>query len=55
MEKNKNTSISEKMQAFNHTISMFICGFYDSISVYWIRKILFVTHPTTKKIHPLSL
>lgn len=33
----------------------FFCGFLDSISLYWVRKILLVTHPTTKKIHPASL
>lgn len=33
---------------------MFICGMSDSISLYWVSKILFATHPITKVSHPSS-
>ena len=34
---------------------MFLLGLRDSLSLYWVRKILLLTHPTTKDIHPSSL
>lgn len=35
-------------------ILMFICGMSDSMSVYWVRKILFAIHPIKKVTHPSS-
>lgn len=43
------------MSKFTQNLSMFLIGFTDSVSLYWVRKILLVTHPTNKKIHPSSL
>lgn len=43
------------MLNIKHNLYAFLCGFLDSISLYWIRKILLVTNPATKKIHPASL
>ena len=40
------------MQRITNCISMFLIGLCDSVSLYWIRKILLVTHPSNKKIHP---
>ena len=39
----------------NNNIALFLIGLSDSISLYWVRKILLVTHPTNKKINPSSL
>lgn len=39
----------------NWNWSMFVLGMRDSLSLYWIRKVLLQTHPTTKNIHPSSL
>ena len=35
-------------------ISMFCLGLRDSMSLYWVRKILLLTHPVNKNIHPSS-
>lgn len=43
------------MLKIKHNLYAFLCGFLDSISLYWVRKILLLTHPVTKKIHPASL
>lgn len=43
------------MSKLPKSISMFLISFSDSISLYWIRKIVLVTHPANKKIHPSSL
>lgn len=43
------------MKNIHKFLYMFTCGFFDSISLYWVRKILLVTHPKNKKIHPSSL
>lgn len=43
------------MQKYSPHAYQFLCGLTDSVSLYWVRKILLVTHPTTKKIHPASL
>ena len=34
---------------------MFLVGVSDSLSLRWIKNILFVTHPENKSIHPSSL
>ena len=36
-------------------LSMFCLGLRDAISLYWVRKILLLTHPVNKNIHPSSL
>lgn len=40
---------------WKHFWGMFFIGFSDSISLYWLKSILFVKHPVNKNIHPSSL
>lgn len=42
------------MDTIRSSFYMFLCGFFDSISIYWLRKILFTVHPITKEVHPSS-
>lgn len=42
------------MKKVKQSIMMFLCGMFDSLSLYWVKKILFAVHPTTKATHPSS-
>lgn len=33
---------------------MFTLGFFDSTSLYWVKKIVFAVHPVTRQTHPKS-
>lgn len=39
---------------FKNFFYLFLFGLSDSLSLYWIKKILFIVHPTTKKPHSSS-
>jgi hypothetical protein len=43
------------MPPLKQNLCNFLLGFSDSISLYWIRKILLVTEPQSKKINPASI
>lgn len=40
---------------FIHNFCLFSLGIRDSLSLGWIRKLIFCTDPVTKKIHPAAI